>query len=63
MTFYFNKASKTRYDLEEIEVNSLEELLALMEREKEPIILAPPGLWYPGKTDYPTILVYDDYIE
>lgn len=63
MTFYFNKASKTRYDVKEIEVNSLEELLALMEREKEAIILAPPGFWYPGKENHPTILVYDDYIE
>lgn len=63
MTFYFNKASKTRYDVEEIEVNSLEELLALMEREKEPIILAPPDYWYPGVADHPTIVVYDDRIE
>ena len=63
MTFYFNKASKTRYDVKEIEVNSLEELLALMERENEPLILAPSDVWYPGMADHPTILVYDDYIE
>ena len=48
------------YDIWEIEVNTVEELMAIIEETGEPIILSRESYNY---KDMPLIQIYDDYIE
>lgn len=48
-------------DKQEIEINTMEELMELVIQKGEPIIVAEPD--WASTSELPTLIVYDDYIE
>jgi hypothetical protein len=48
-------------DKQEIEINTMEELMELVIQKGEPIIVAEPD--WASASELPTLIVYDDYIE
>ena len=45
-----------------IEINTIEELMALVKQKGDPIIVAEPG-WTGASDTLPNFVVYNDYIE
>lgn len=53
-----------RENQETVEIDTIEELIALSEKEGDQLIVTPASLTgYCGKDNLPTIEVYDDYRE
>lgn len=61
MTFVLINANRTLE--KKIEINSIEQMMALAEEYNNAIIFYPKDSYYNSLYNYPVIQVYDDYIE
>ena len=61
MTFILINASRTLE--KKIEINSIEQMMALAEEYDNAIIFYPKRDYYNSLYNYPVIQIYDDYIE
>lgn len=61
MTFVLINANRTLE--KKIEINSIEQMMALAEKYNNAIIFYPKSDYYSSLYNYPVIQIYDDYIE
>ena len=61
MKFRLTRSSTWGEEEAEIEINTLEELIALIEKEKNDVIIERP-MWEDDRGLY-AVKIYDDYIE